>query len=198
MSASSIPQPPSVLSSDEQLMKALCRVVSERKGIVGPLQWVSDGARNLRFARTLELNGVTQEGLILFGRASEMLPDRHVTLGLRYDIDSETGGHFERLDWRPIDAHNNKALGPPEWRFVILDGSHHHSLRQNASLDIGLSLAMRRNLPVAVPLSPDPDWDGFVADAARLWNIPDILYLPQPPWQSELELLFPSNGRSSS
>ena len=32
----------------------------------------------------------------------------------------------------------------------------------------------------------EPDWPAFLAWAARLWSIPDLVHMPGPPWQYDL------------
>ena len=56
---------------------------------------------------------------------------------------------------------------------------------------MGLTQAMRENLPVAVPVEPDPDWPAS-AEAAHRWRINDLVTTPAPPWQYALRLTFPT------
>jgi hypothetical protein len=88
-------------------------------------------------------------------------------------VEREEKSHFTALSWR-------------------LWGTHHHRLADNARLAMGLTQAMRENLPVAVPVEPDPDWPGFLAEAARRWRINDLVTTPAPPWQYALPLTFPT------
>jgi hypothetical protein len=179
---------------DAALFAALGALLAAEKTLSSPIAWVEDEPGNLRFNRALDIDGVTEASFILFGRAVASLPDRHVVLGLRWADAMGRGGHFDRLDWKPMDAHNNKGLGPPEFRHVVVEGTHHHRLADNAALAMGLAQAMRENLPVAVPVEPEPDWPDFLAEAARRWRIHDLVNTPVPPWQYDL-LTLPSGNR---
>lgn len=175
---------------DAALFVALGALLRAEKTLSSPIAWVEDGPGNLRFNRTLDIDGVTEASFILFGRAVAVLPDRHVVLGLRWVDATGRGGHFDRFDWNPMDAHNNKGLGPPEFRHVVVEGTHHHRLADNAALTMGLAQAMRENLPVAVPVEPEPGWQDFLAAATQSWHIHDLVNTPVPPWQYDL-LTFP-------
>jgi hypothetical protein len=167
---------------------ALTAFLAAEKVPSAPIGWMTDG-RNLRFATALDIEGVTEAGMVLFGRASLTLRDQNVTLGLSWDDPAAPGGNFDRLDWRPVDAHTNRGLGPPEHRFTLFEGSHHHPLAENGALAMGLRRAIRENLPVALPMEPEPpDWPAFVALAAQRWNLHDLVHLPLPPWQYDLPL----------
>ncbi len=178
-------------NSDASLFSALGTLLTAPKTPSSPVAWVEDDQGNFRFSRPLEIDGVTEAGFVLFGRAATSLPGEDVTLGLRWLDMRAGGGHFDRLDWRPKHRHNNKGHGPPEFRHMVIDGTHHHRLADNAALPVGLAQAMRDNLPIAVPLEPEPDWPIFLAEAARCWNIPTLIHTPEPPWQYDL-LTFPN------
>jgi hypothetical protein len=181
--------------NDATLLAGLGRLLAAEKAITLAVKWRQDEEERFRFERTLDIDGVTEESLIIFGRAVTGLPHRHVTLGLRWAaVTTARGGHFDRLDWRPVGAHNNKGHGPAAWRHVLIEGTHHHPLAENAALPMGLSQAMSHNLPVALPVGPEPDWPEFLAEAARRWRIADLVNIPAPPWQYDL-LTYP-DGRA--
>lgn len=187
---------PASPEDDATLLVALVGLLAVVKTVSVPIEWVDDEAGDLRFTRALDIDGVTETGCFLFGRAVASLPDRHVTLGLRWSDATGRGVHFDRLDWKPMDAHNNKGMGPRGWRHVLIDGTHHHRLADNAALSIGLTEALRQNLPVAVPVEPDPGWQDFLAEAARRWCMPALVNMPEPPWQYDL-LTFPNIPRGN-
>lgn len=183
-------------ADDAAIAAMLSAFVAAEKAPSGPIGWEPDG-RNLRFAVALEIDGVTEAGMLLFGRASLALPDRNVTLGLSWDDPAGRGGNFDRFDWRPIEAHTNRGLGPPQHRFMLIEGTHHHPLAENAALAVGLLRAVRENLPVALPVEPDPpDWPAFLALAGQRWSLHDLVHAPLPPWQ--YGLAFPNGGEPSS
>lgn len=181
--------------ADAALLARLTGFLAADKVLSAPIRW-TDNDGDLRFTATLDIDGVTEEGLLLFGRASSALPDCAVTLGLRWTKAPGRSDHFDRFNWRPIDAHNNKGLGPTELRFRPFEGTHRHKLALNAALDMGLSQAMADNLPVAVPILPEPaGWEAFLAIAAAQWRIHDFMTTPYPPWQYGLLPLTGGEGR---
>ena len=177
---------PGTQADDTALFAALDALVTAEKTLSTPIAWVRDDQGDFRFTRPLDIDGITQEGLFLFGRAVSILPDRDVTLGLRWADARARGGPFDRLDWKPIHIHNNKGLGPPALRHVLIEGTHRHPLADNAALAMGLTEAIRQNLPVAAPVEPEPGWRAFLAEAARCWNMPGLHDTPGPPWQYDL------------
>jgi hypothetical protein len=175
-------------AGDSALAAKLSNFLATEKALSGLIDWKPDG-RNLRFAVALEIDGITEAGLLLFGRASLTLRDRNVTLGLSWDDPTGQGGNFDRLDWLPLAAHSNKGLGPLDHRFSLIEGTHHHSLRDNSALTMGIRRAIQENLPVATPIEPDPaDGSAFLALAAQRWSLHELVHTPLPPWQYDLAL----------
>lgn len=178
------------------LLATLTALLTAEKKLATPITWVDDGG-DLRFTAALDIGGVTEPSLTLFGRATAALPDRKVTLGLRWQDETGRGGNIDRLEWRPIKAHINRANAPPDLQLRVIEGSHHHPLALNAGLDIGLIQAIQENLPVATPLTPQPqDWPALLRVAAALWRISELVHAPIPPWQYGLLPLTtnPSQG----
>ena len=171
---------------DEALFRVLTALLEADKTLSTPIVWVKDGQGDLRFTCALDIDGVTEASFVLSGKAVHTLPDRKVTLGLRWSEPDGRGGHFERLEWRPIHGHTNKGVGPEELHFLLIEGTHHHSLVDNAAHPDGLGYAIQNNLPLARPIEPGPDWQNFLAVAAERWRIQDIVNSQRPPWQYEL------------
>ena len=172
--------------TDAALAATLAAFIAAGKVPSGQITW-EQGGRNLRFTVALEIDGVTEAGMALFGRTSLALPDRNVTLGLSWDDPGMPGGNFDRLDWRPLRAHNNRGPGPDAHRFRLIEGTNHHRLAENGALAMGLLRAIRENLPVALPVEPEPpDWPAFLAVAAQRWNLHGLVHTPLPPWQYDL------------
>lgn len=193
------PRPRSGTAEDSAtLLATLTALLTTEKTLATPISWVNDDA-DLRFTVALDVDGVTEPRLTLFGRATATLPDRKVTLGLRWQHETGHGGNFDRLEWRPVKAHINRANAPPDLRLLVIEGSHHHPLALNAALDIGLIQAMQENLPVAEPLTPQPsDWPSLLRVAGTLWRISGLIHTLFPPWQYGLLPLTtnpPQGGR---
>ena len=177
-------------AQDADLLAALLGFLAAPKALAGPIRWISDPP-DLVFVVALDIEGVTERGFQLRGRASASLPGEHISLQLVRTTLGRKGQNFERLDWRPISAHTNKRLpDAPALSFLHLPGSHHHRLAENAGHPWGLHAAMRDNLPIAVPLPEEPaDWPGLARLAGRLWAIAGLSDAPQPPWQDVLRPL---------
>lgn len=172
---------------DAALLARLSTFLAAEKTLSLPIAWVGHGENGFRFTRTLDLAGVTAQGLTLFGSAVVSLPNREVTLGLRWQDGAGRGGNFERFDWRPIRPHVNRAAGPTHLRLLLIDGSHRHSLAHNSRLEMGLIAAMRLNLPVAEAMHPDPlGWRALMEVAEASWRIQGLGDTPEPPWEADL------------
>jgi hypothetical protein len=178
--------------TDAALLAVLSDLLAREKSLSAPIQWVTEG-RDLRFTATLEINEATDDRVRLHGRASAGMPDRQVSLLLIWIAGPGPARPFERLEWRPLGAHTNRPSVPPPHRHRVITTSHRHALDLNARVDGGLLAAMAQNLPGAEALEPEPsDWTAFVAIAATVWRVVDLVHAPSPPWQ--YDLLFPSEG----
>jgi hypothetical protein len=174
---------PKSANEESDLLSALKTFLAADKTLSAAVQW-TDTEGDLRFAATLEIRGITQEALQLFGRAAASKPDAAVTLGLRWTEAPGRYSHFDRLDWRPVHDHNNKGIGPVALRFRLIGGTHHHRLAHNGALEMGLLRAMAENLPIAEPVLPEPaSWEAFLNIGAQRWRIRDLVNIPYPPWQ---------------
>ena len=142
-----------------------------------------------RLTATVDIDGITEPGLVLTGRASVTNVDRHVSLSLVYHNALNLGGAIDRIDWKPLDAHVNKGVGPPRLRFIRIEGTHRHAWELNAALGVK---AVVDDLPVAEPIEPDlGNWDVLLQLAATCWRIADLSMFPVPPWQYGLLSLPP-------
>lgn len=145
-------------------------------------EWVIQNSEWLGFSCPLDLYGITISGFRLQANSMLTQPDRHVILQMEHHPSSGKGGAFCRMEWRPMNGHNNKGLGPKEWRFLEIRGSHHHPFQLNWSK--AEKLVRRGNLPIAVPLEPDPDnFRSFLSVVGREFNIKNIQRICEPPWQ---------------
>lgn len=168
---------------DQATSKLLHGFVSARKTLAVPIAWTTEG-RNFRFQVPLDIDGITEPGLTLIGRASTAVPDRHVSLNLAYRTPEGAGGTFERLDWRPIDPHNNKGNAGPDLAWTQIFGTHHHPWALNEHLRMEQALD---DLPVAEPVEPEPaTWAELLRVAAKVWKIDGLQDLPLPPWEPSL------------
>jgi hypothetical protein len=188
---------PDAANDDAALLADLTAFLRANKALSAPVHWIeTDG--DIRFTATLEVGGITKEALLLYGRATASITDAAVNLGLCWTGAPGRNRLFDRLDWRPVQAHNNKGMGPLEFRFRLIEGTHHHRLGLNADLEMGLLKAMAENLPIAEPVQPEPaSWEAFLAIAAERWRIHDLVKTPYPPWQYGLLPLTGGEARGA-
>jgi hypothetical protein len=143
--------------------------------------WVDRGPDAIGFTASLEIGEVVIEGLTLRGRCRTSLVDREVILQLEYHAPQIAGGPICRIEWRPLNSHNNKGLGSKEWQHRILNGTHHHRFDLNwAHSEAG---CLRGDIPIAVPLDDPPNYRAFLAVVAEEFRIDGIQRVPVPPWQ---------------
>jgi len=155
------------------------------KRLVRDLTWKGEG-RGLVARSPLAIGSTTIEGLELMVRATTPLPDRDVRFMLRLSKSPSDIHLLERVCWRPKKPHNNKGLGPEEYRYVVQEGSHVHDMFLN--WDEETDKMNEANLPVAVPALID----GFSVEAAfefalARFNIdPEGFNFEPPPWERGL------------
>jgi hypothetical protein len=143
--------------------------------------WVERGPDGLEFTAPLEADGVVIEGLNLRGRARKSLIDREVIFQLEYHRPQIVGGPVCRIEWRPLNAHNNKGLGPKEWRHMLQTGSHHHRFDLNWARSP--EACLRGDIPVAVPINDDPkNFRALLALVGKEFRVNKIQQITVPPW----------------
>lgn len=142
------------------------------------------------FTVALDIAGVTQIGLRLRGKCCRDYPDQNVTFQIEYLFRGMSKlAPVTRLDWRPLKPHQNRNIGPAEWRLARFHASHIHPFQENHDWMIGNGLALadnvRENLPIATPLAPDPDgFPDVLALMGEAFNIGGVGAIPAPPWKT--------------
>jgi hypothetical protein len=154
------------------------------KVLITDVSWVSTSGQ-CSFEAPLEVQGLALEGLRLRSTVYTGGPVLAAMLQLEYIAAGRKLGPLDRIDWNPIHTHNNRGKGPPELQFIPQTGSHHHTFDWNWLPDEG---RMRTsNLPVAIPLSPDPvtvaELFGF---AEGYFRIKGLGKQQLPEWQEDL------------
>jgi hypothetical protein len=156
-------------------------LIGAEKELVSLPAWILRGADTLDLTAPLEIGGVAVEGLTLRGRARKPLADREVIFQLECHT-PEGGGPVCRIEWRPLNRHNNKGLGPKQLRNIIQDGSHHHRFDLNWARS--QAAVLRGELPIAVPLEADPtSFRALLAVVGKEFRIKRIQSVPEPPWE---------------
>lgn len=159
-------------------------LVAATKVLAGVPTWGERGAEGLEFSAPLEIDGVTVEGLTLRGRARKPLADREVAFQLEYHHAQIIGGAVGRIEWRPLNPHSNKGLGPKHLRHVIQAGTHHH--RFDLNWQHSQEAVLRGNLPIAVPLDDPGNFRALLAVVGKEFKISNIQWVTLPPWEPRM------------
>jgi hypothetical protein len=168
-------------STTRVVLPDLPALVGAEKVLAAAPSWVQRGADTLDLTASLEIDDVAVEGLTLRGRARKPLPDREVIFQLEYRS-HEGGGPICRIEWRPLNKHNNKGIGPKQLQNVIQDGSHHH--RFDLNWQRSPAAVLRGELPIAVPLDDDPtNFRALLAVVGKEFRIRRIQSVTVPPWE---------------
>jgi hypothetical protein len=147
--------------------------------------WVQRDSDLLEIVCPLEIEDTVVEGLIFRLTARKTMPDEMVTAQLEYHPAGESGGPLARVEWKPLSSHNNRGLGPKEWRNRLMLGCHHHSFEMN--LKHCPSELRKGRLPVAVPLGASPaDFDALLGFVKKEFRISNIEWVETPPWEPRL------------
>lgn len=163
----------------------LVTIFESDKSLAGVVIWDATTGFTDGFEVPLELDGVTIAGLRLRGKASRIAPDEDYMLQLEYCPGRKRGGPLDRIDWRPFHTHENKGRGPALYRFMRIEGSHHHQFELNWHEPERRMLT--GNLPVAVPLTPQINTPRELFEFAEDWfRIAGLRRCPLPRWQGTL------------
>jgi len=175
------------------LQKHLSGLIAAEKTLAVVPKWV-EHQDQLRYVTSLEIGGVAQEGIRLRGQCRREYQDHNVTFQIEHLF--KQSGRFVpviRLDWRPQEPHQNRNMGPLEWRLIRIDGSHLHPLDANMNWMVEEAMTAtefahaQRNLPIAAPLEDDPaTFAELLALVGRCFGIAGTETIPTPPWSRRL------------
>ncbi|RNF33977.1 hypothetical protein A7A09_013815 [Paracoccus methylarcula] len=140
----------------------------------------------VRLVSPLDINGVTVEGLRFTVSAHIYMPDRSVTFQIEYEsVQHPKGVPMVRFEWRPRSPHNNKGLGPLEYRYIALTGTHIHPFDLNWAYS--QNQVRKGNLPIAVPVQQEiGSYDEALAFVETKFRIKGVTGIPAPPWTSKM------------
>jgi hypothetical protein len=157
-------------------------LVAADKALIDVPAWIERAADDLELSAPLEVKGVTIEGLTLRGRARKSLADREVIFQLEYHHSQIVGGAVARIEWRPLNVHSNKGLGPKALRHVIQKGSHHH--RFDLNWRHSRDGVLKGDLPIALPINEEPEnFRALLGVVGKEFRIKNIQLVSAPPWQ---------------
>jgi hypothetical protein len=157
-------------------------LVAARKSLSSVPSWVEYDPDGLQLRVPLEVDGVVIEGLTLRGRVRKQLENREAVFQLEYHHAQIIGGPVARIEWNPLSVHNNKGLGPKPFRHILQDGSHHHRFDLNWARSN--EAVLRGELPIAVPLNPNPkNFRDLLGVVEKEFRIDAIQQIGIPPWE---------------
>jgi hypothetical protein len=144
--------------------------------------WVHRDSDCMEIVCSIEIDGIVKEGMSFRLTARKSMPDEMVTAQLEFHPPGEAGGALARVEWRPLSAHNNRGLGPKEYRHRLIEGCHHHSFEAN--LKFAESEIRKGRLPVALPLKESPaNFDALLDFVSKEFRITNIQWIEAPPWE---------------
>lgn len=143
-----------------------------------------DSGGVLRWRAPLDISGATIEGAVLHARTRASEAGRDVSFTLETHPATGPSGSVDRIDWNPIEPHNNKGIGRPEVRFLLISGHHRHNYYENLTGD---GILRTGNLPVAVPIDePLTTFESLIAFVSETYKIVGLENLQTPPWSEDL------------
>jgi hypothetical protein len=135
-----------------------------------------------------DLSGATIDGARVRLKAIDDLPEQAVMVQLEYPQSDRRDHAIDRINWKPIHDHCNQGKGPEEYRFIPFEGTHRHAFDLNWLPEEGRLLV--KNLPVALPVRPDPaTYQELLEFAGECFRINNLTAIEPPPWKEET--LFP-------
>ena len=142
------------------------------------------------FTVALDIDGITQMGLRLRGKCSRDFPDKNITFQIEYIFRGRVKpAPVTRIDWRPLHPHQNRNIGPAQWRLQSFHCSHIHPFSENHEWMVGNGLPLadniKQNLPIAMPLDNEPDgFKSLVTMVGKSLKIEGVDVIPVPPWKA--------------
>lgn len=139
------------------------------------------------FDAPLDIDGVTETGLVLHGGCFVDRPDCHVTFELR--VNRTSAGNkclpLTRIDWRALTGHSNPRRTGHRLSGLRLGESHIHAFEMNWDFDRHRMLGP--NLRFAQDIVPPPEnFDDLRQFAGISLRINNIDVVTQPPWVYDL------------
>jgi hypothetical protein len=160
----------------------LVTLFSAEKAIAAAPDWIGRGAEELSVVVPLLVSDVVVEGLLFRAIARKHMPDEMVTFQVEYHPPMTAGGPLCRIEWRPLSGHNNKGLGPKEWRHKNIVGCHQHPFDLNHRF--APNEMLKGALPIALPLEESPaNFNALLDLAKKALRINNIEWLGVPPWE---------------
>ncbi|MFG1330180.1 hypothetical protein V5F41_02890 [Xanthobacter autotrophicus] len=149
---------------------------------VAPKWTVADDRGATRLTVALECDDPDLTGIALCLRTNANTPDADLSAQLFVSL-ADHDWRIERIDWRPRNPHTNRTGSADLKGLTVETGIH--SFEENTTC--GLAEMQAKNLPLVVPLKPEPQtFDELLAVARVRFSIVDTSSIPDPPWSPNL------------
>ncbi len=167
-------------------------LVRAEKSLAAPVRWTlpdSDEGGYIRFQSAIEIDGITEAGLVLDGGTYAQHRDVNVSFELAV---VNFGQHrripLVRLEWRSLrGGHSNQRKNGCEgaWAGKRVPETHIHTFEANW---IDTKARMRRgDLPCAEPIAEElQSFEDVRAFVGRHFRINNIGIVPRPDWRYDL------------
>lgn len=156
-------------------------IASAQKLLATKQDWAEVGNRKVELVHPLDIDGVTQEGLVLRMIAFIDQPNRAVRAFVQCALPGQRPRAIDAIDWKPFHSHLNRK-GPPHLKGRQFTRSHWHRFDLNWLPAEGTFLT--GNLPVAEEVNPEPaGFSDFLAFAAKSFRINNLQDIELPPWE---------------
>lgn len=164
----------------------LCKAVAAPKRILAFPEWRRNGI-SLRLKANLEVDGIVLQGVTFLAQCNAERPDEQVTLNILAEIKPKERC-IARIDWRGL-GHGNRDHLCGGYKFTDAGRTHFHDPALHRGIDFAELFDGENNLPIALPIHPEPDsFNDLLARAADLLHIQNLTDMPVPPWETTLSL----------
>jgi hypothetical protein len=148
-------------------------------------EWKGDGSEYMRLVAPMDIDSVTEQGLLFTAKFHIYSPDACVTFQLEYQSrEFPKGRPFARFEWKPKAPHNNKGLGPENLKYTLIHGTHFHPFDLNW---LHSEVKVRRGeLPIALPVTQNIETFKDALEFTRnLFRINNVAEIQMPPWTTK-------------
>lgn len=156
----------------------LCRFQNSQKRIISQKSWRLTNS-TLRSVWSIEVDGVVEQGLTLLAACSAERPEENVAIVLRVEVGLKPLA-FSRIDWRN-KPHDNRQAVCGVYRHMSAGRTHFHDPNLHEDIDVNSFFEM--NIPIALPIEPEPtDFCALLDISAKLLHIDNLSDIEAPPW----------------
>jgi hypothetical protein len=160
-------------------------IIGASKALIAPPTWVGPepDTEYVWFEAPLEISGIVQPGLFLFGGAYKRRPNSAASFELRQRRPpARRYSEIERVDWRPLDGGHTIPMRKkiPYGAGKRIEGTHWYLFEYNV-LSNGTLL---ERLPVAIETPYEiKSFEELVAFWERTTRITNMSLVSAPPWE---------------